>query len=119
MPKPLPLNPDQVKMAEFTGHSARVLHMAQSPDGTTVVSAAADETLRFWRAFGSGEEVAKARKTPTPKGLCVNPRVDESTQGFMCRQSWVYVSTQEFMCHGLDSSAFEVLFRRTSPLERP
>ena len=48
-------------MAEFTGHSARVLHMAQSPDGTTVVSAAADETLRFWRAFGNGDEVAKVK----------------------------------------------------------
>ena len=53
--------PSMVKMAEFTGHSARVLHMATSPDGTTVCSAAADETLRFWRAFGDGAEVAKAK----------------------------------------------------------
>ena len=35
-----------VKTAEMTGHTSRVLHLAQSPDGTTVVSAAADETLR-------------------------------------------------------------------------
>jgi cell division cycle protein 20 (cofactor of APC complex) len=40
------------KVAELTGHTSRVLHLAQSPDGTTVVSAAADETLRFWRCFG-------------------------------------------------------------------
>jgi len=33
------------------GHSARVLHMAMSPDGSTVVSAAADETLRLWKCF--------------------------------------------------------------------
>ena len=33
------------------GHTARVLHMAVSPDGETVVSGAADETLRFWKAF--------------------------------------------------------------------
>lgn len=26
--------------------------MATSPDGSTVVSAGADETLRFWRVFG-------------------------------------------------------------------
>jgi len=58
--------PTMVKMAEFTGHSARVLHMATSPDGTTVVSAAADETLRFWRAFGDGAEVAKARASKAP-----------------------------------------------------
>jgi len=44
--------PTMTKMAELNGHTARVLHMAQSPDGTSVVSAAADETLRFWRCFG-------------------------------------------------------------------
>lgn len=36
----------------MTGHTSRVLHLAQSPDGTSVVSAAADETLRFWKCFG-------------------------------------------------------------------
>jgi WD40 repeat protein len=41
--------PSMVKVAELTGHTSRVLHMAQSPDGTTVVTAAADETLRFWK----------------------------------------------------------------------
>jgi len=41
------------KTAELTGHTHRVLHMAASPDGTTVVSAGADETLRFWKLFGS------------------------------------------------------------------
>lgn len=60
--------PTMVKMAEFTGHTARVLHMAQSPDGTTVVSAAADETLRFWRAFGDGSEGKKAKAAPAATG---------------------------------------------------
>lgn len=50
--------PTLVKRAEITGHTARVLHMAQSPDGTTVATAAADETLRFWRIL-SGSEAAK------------------------------------------------------------
>ena len=35
-----------MKVKELKGHTARVLHMAASPNGTTVVSAAADETLR-------------------------------------------------------------------------
>ncbi|GJP51760.1 hypothetical protein CLOM_g10903 [Closterium sp. NIES-68] len=53
--------PSMTKVAELHGHSARVLHLAQSPDGATVASAAADETLRFWKAFGGpkGEESSK------------------------------------------------------------
>lgn len=45
--------PTMTKMKEFFGHSSRVLHMACSPDGSTVVSASSDETLRFWKPFGN------------------------------------------------------------------
>jgi len=50
--------PSMAKLKEFTGHTARVLHLDQSPDGSTVVSAAADETLRFWSIFGSPRKSA-------------------------------------------------------------
>lgn len=53
--------PSMVKAAELTGHTSRVLHMAQSPDGTTVVTAAADETLRFWKILSGGEASKKER----------------------------------------------------------
>ncbi|ELK31141.1 PREDICTED: cell division cycle protein 20 homolog isoform X2 [Myotis davidii] len=43
--------PTMVKVAELKGHTARVLSLAMSPDGATVASAAADETLRMWRCF--------------------------------------------------------------------
>jgi len=43
--------PSLVKVGELTGHTSRVLHTAISPDGTTVCSAAADETLRFWKVW--------------------------------------------------------------------
>lgn len=46
-----------------TGHTSRVLHMAMSPDGTTVVSAAADETLRLWKCFP--QDVHKQKKAKT------------------------------------------------------
>jgi len=49
--------PTMNKVAELTGHTSRVLHMAMSPDGETVVSAAGDETLRFWKCFASDSKV--------------------------------------------------------------
>jgi cell division cycle 20, cofactor of APC complex len=44
------------KIKELRGHTSRVLHMAKSPDGTQVVTAGADETLRFWDLFPSSGE---------------------------------------------------------------
>lgn len=52
--------PSMTKVAEFTGHTSRVLHLSQSPDGLSVCSAAADETLRFWRCFGDAEIASKS-----------------------------------------------------------
>ncbi|GLT96303.1 hypothetical protein SLE2022_139370 [Rubroshorea leprosula] len=55
--------PSMVKMAELTGHRSRVLYMTESPDGYTVATAAGDETLRFWKVFGTPEEVKPAPKS--------------------------------------------------------
>ncbi|KAL6080371.1 ubiquitin-protein transferase activating protein [Balamuthia mandrillaris] len=43
--------PSLVKVTELRGHTQRVLHMAMSPDGETVVSAGADERLKFWKVW--------------------------------------------------------------------
>ncbi|GAY61528.1 hypothetical protein CUMW_210650 [Citrus unshiu] len=56
--------PSMVKMAELSGHTSRVLFMAQSPDGCTVASAAADETLRFWNVFGAPQVISKSAPKP-------------------------------------------------------
>ncbi|CAI5733179.1 unnamed protein product [Hyaloperonospora brassicae] len=52
--------PSMAKVKELTGHTSRVLHLAPSPDGETVVSGAADETLRFWKVFGPNRKARKA-----------------------------------------------------------
>lgn len=52
--------PSMVKLTELKGHTSRVLHMAQSPDGCTVVSAG-DETLRFWKIFDLAPSKTEAR----------------------------------------------------------
>ena len=38
----------------------------QSPDGETIVSAGADETLRFWPIFGPGGGAGKGAKGQSP-----------------------------------------------------
>lgn len=43
----------------------------QSPDGTTVVSAAGDETLRFWKVFGAPQPLKKASLS-RPGGLSMS-----------------------------------------------
>jgi cell division cycle protein 20 (cofactor of APC complex) len=43
--------PTLTRIKEFRGHTARVLHLAKSPDGRTICSASADETIRFWDLF--------------------------------------------------------------------
>jgi cell division cycle 20, cofactor of APC complex len=53
--------PSMTKIKELTGHTARVLNMEMSPDGGSVVSAAADETLRFWNIFGSPNSLLHSR----------------------------------------------------------
>lgn len=39
------------KLATLTGHNLRVLYLAMSPDGESIVTGAGDETLRFWKVF--------------------------------------------------------------------
>jgi len=55
--------PAMTRVADLTGHSSRILALAMSPDGTTVASAAADETLCFWKCF----EADKTQKTSVSK----------------------------------------------------
>lgn len=52
--------PSMRQIARLTGHSFRVLYLAMSPDGESIVTGAGDETLRFWKVFPK----AKSEKQP-------------------------------------------------------
>ena len=61
--------PSMTRLATLTGHTLRVLYLAVSPDGATIVTGAGDETLRFWAAFpgprardGDGRPLASAAR---------------------------------------------------------
>lgn len=51
--------PSMRQVANLTGHTMRVLYLAVSPDGQTVVTGAGDETLRFWNLFPPKESKPK------------------------------------------------------------
>ena len=56
--------PTMNKLATLTGHTLRVLYLAMSPDGQTIVTGAGDETLRFWNVFpGPKANTSSARST--------------------------------------------------------
>ena len=69
------------QVAEMTGHNSRVLHLAQSPDGVTVCSAAADETLRFWKCFA---EAAPAKVGAALADAMWPPRIHEHSFREQC-----------------------------------
>lgn len=54
---------DLSPITEFLGHSGRILNMCLSPDRTTVVTAGADETLRFWQLFSDPDTRGKAESS--------------------------------------------------------
>ncbi|KAG5280193.1 hypothetical protein AALO_G00086060 [Alosa alosa] len=60
--------PSLTKVAELEGHDGRVLNMALSPDGSTVASVAADETVRMWNCF----EKDPVKKTTKPTSSIVH-----------------------------------------------
>jgi len=60
------------KIATLTGHTYRVLYLAMSPDGSTIVTGAGDETLRFWNIFPStGEDCKKSFSYLSTDGIAL------------------------------------------------
>ncbi|KAI9489047.1 WD40-repeat-containing domain protein [Zychaea mexicana] len=56
------------RVATLSGHSSRVLYMSLSQDGSTVVTGAGDETLRFWDVFSTAEVI---RREPEDRRECL------------------------------------------------
>ncbi|RDB20729.1 Fizzy-related [Hypsizygus marmoreus] len=58
-------------VASLTGHTNRVLYLAMSPDGETIVTGAGDETLRFWNAFPKKEKGERERESRLDYGRLI------------------------------------------------
>ena len=63
--------PKMNKVADLVGHLNRVLYLAVSPDGCTLVSGSADETLRFWN-LNDKEKIKIQNKNKKEEIICVN-----------------------------------------------
>mmetsp|Transcript_21320 Transcript_21320/g.70456 ORF Transcript_21320/g.70456 Transcript_21320/m.70456 type:complete len:487 (+) Transcript_21320:68-1528(+) len=59
------------KVATLSGHTMRVLYLALSPDGQTVVSGAGDETLRFWNVFPQARRTTGDEAAPFSRAYTV------------------------------------------------
>lgn len=59
------------KIETLTGHTFRVLYLAMNPDGTTIVTGAGDETLRFWNIFPKREKEQVAKSDLAIETLCL------------------------------------------------
>lgn len=55
--------PSMTQVATLIGHTSRVLYLAISPDGQSVVTGAGDDTLRFWNAFPSPKDQSQSAST--------------------------------------------------------
>lgn len=57
--------PAMTQVATLTGHTMRVLYLAMSPDGETIVTGAGDETLRFWDLNTPSKSMVEKRNEST------------------------------------------------------
>jgi cell division cycle 20-like protein 1 (cofactor of APC complex) len=57
------------KIATLTGHTYRVLYLAMNPEGSTIVTGAGDETLRFWNIFPAKDTTTKSLSKSTKSQL--------------------------------------------------
>jgi cell division cycle 20-like protein 1 (cofactor of APC complex) len=59
--------PKMEKVSTLMGHTMRVLYLTMSPDGSTIVTGAGDETLRFWNVFPSTKSRPSIRSQLVPE----------------------------------------------------
>lgn len=68
--------PSMTRIAELTGHADRVLQLSMSPDGSTVMSLGADESLRLWKIFDvePAKKAERSKKTDSRSKLSLKIR---------------------------------------------
>lgn len=57
------------KIGTLRGHSYRVLYLARSPDGESILTGSGDQTLRFWKIFPSFSGIYHRISMLEPKNI--------------------------------------------------
>jgi cell division cycle 20-like protein 1 (cofactor of APC complex) len=66
--------PDMERVATLKGHTERVLYLDIAPNGEDIVTASADETLRFWKVFPSLNQNSTFGEAKFTLGSCMDLR---------------------------------------------
>jgi cell division cycle 20-like protein 1 (cofactor of APC complex) len=61
--------PTMKKLAVLNGHSTRVLYLAMSANGESIVTGAGDETLRFWSVFPKSDKLTAVSSALMPSAM--------------------------------------------------
>ncbi|CAM0140020.1 WD repeat-containing protein slp1 [Umbelopsis sp. WA50703] len=77
--------PTLKKVADIPAHDSRILHMAASPDGQLIASAAADENLKFWRIFENLDKGKISKKEDSNKLVSVGKNKPQQRRSMSIR----------------------------------
>lgn len=105
--------PNMTPIANFTGHTARVLFMSASGDGKMVCSAGADETLRLWNVWDAAEDSSPSSSMTNTASTSATPHTpNRAPVASPLRSGVATVTSPAAAARGTSASALRGAFLR-------